>query len=140
LKPAGHQKFALAMTEFMSCPFCSLPVERIERENELALALFDAYPVSKGHVLAIPRRHVASAADLTEAELIAIWRLLADMRALVSEYNAPDGFNIGLNDGSAAGQTVHHVHFHLIPRYAGDIPDPRGGVRWVLPKKARYWD
>lgn len=123
-----------------ACPFCTLPAERIAFESELALALFDAYPVSEGHALAIPRRHVQSAGDLTEAELLEIWRLLGKLRALVVERHAPGGFNIGVNDGSAAGQTVRHAHFHLIPRYAGDLPDPRGGIRWVLPDKARYWD
>lgn len=122
------------------CPFCNLPLERIERQNELALALFDGYPVSAGHTLVIPRRHVASAEDLTEAEVTSIWRLLQEMRHVIRQRHAPDGFNIGVNDGAAAGQTVHHVHFHLIPRYMGDLPDPRGGVRWVLPSKARYWE
>jgi diadenosine tetraphosphate (Ap4A) HIT family hydrolase len=122
------------------CPFCNLPLERIERQNELALALFDGYPVSAGHTLVIPRRHVASAEDLTEAEVTSIWRLLQEMRRVIRQRHAPDGFNIGVNDGAAAGQTVHHVHFHLIPRYTGDLPDPRGGVRWVLPGKAKYWE
>ena len=122
------------------CPFCNLPLERIERQNELALALIDGYPVSAGHTLVIPRRHVASAEDLTEAEVTSIWRLLQEMRHVIRQRHAPDGFNIGVNDGAAAGQTVHHVHFHLIPRYKGDLPDPRGGVRWVLPDKARYWE
>jgi diadenosine tetraphosphate (Ap4A) HIT family hydrolase len=123
-----------------SCPFCTLPGARIERQSDLALALFDAYPVSEGHALVIPRRHVESAADLDEAELLEIWRLLAEMRKLIAQRSAPEGFNIGVNDGVAAGQTVRHVHFHLIPRYAGDLADPRGGVRWVLPAKARYWE
>jgi diadenosine tetraphosphate (Ap4A) HIT family hydrolase len=112
----------------------------VERENDLAVGLFDAYPVSEGHALAIPRRHVECVDDLTEAEFVAIWRVLKEMRVVVLERSAPNGFNIGVNDGASAGQTVRHVHFHLIPRYAGDLPDPRGGIRWVLPAKARYWD
>jgi diadenosine tetraphosphate (Ap4A) HIT family hydrolase len=122
------------------CPFCTLPSNRIERATELALAFFDAYPVSIGHALVIPRRHVQSAGDLTDVEVLSIWRLLREMQELISHNGAPDGYNIGVNDGAAAGQTVDHVHFHLIPRYAGDSVDPRGGVRWVLPSKARYWD
>ncbi|HQR21767.1 MAG TPA: HIT domain-containing protein [Burkholderiales bacterium] len=122
------------------CPFCALPLERIERQNSLALSFFDAYPVSDGHALVIPRRHLASAGDLTEAEVVAIWQLLRQMREIVHERHRPDGFNIGVNDGAVAGQTVGHAHFHLIPRYAGDLPDPRGGVRWVLPGKAKYWE
>ena len=128
------------VNESGTCPFCALPPSRIERASELAIALFDAYPVSEGHALVIPRRHVKSARDLSDAEMLEIWRLLQEMRSLISCSGAPDGFNIGVNDGAAAGQTVRHVHFHLIPRYAGDVPDPRGGVRWVLPAKARYWD
>jgi diadenosine tetraphosphate (Ap4A) HIT family hydrolase len=122
------------------CPFCALPFERIERQNALALALFDAYPVSDGHALVIPRRHVASAGDLTEAEVTAIWQLLQEMREVVRQRHRPDAFNIGVNDGPVAGQTVNHAHFHLIPRYSGDRADPRGGVRWVLPDKAKYWE
>jgi diadenosine tetraphosphate (Ap4A) HIT family hydrolase len=122
------------------CPFCALPLERIERQNALALALFDAYPVSDGHALVIPRRHVASAGDLTEAEVTAIWQLLQEMREVVRQRHRPDAFNIGVNDGPVAGQTVNHAHFHLIPRYGGDRADPRGGVRWVLPDKAKYWE
>ena len=124
----------------VNCPFCTLPPSRIERSNELSFAVFDAYPVSEGHALVIPRRHIMSVSDLTESEMLEIWRLLQVMRDLISATSAPDGFNIGVNDGAAAGQTVGHVHFHLIPRYTDDLPDPRGGVRWVLPAKARYWD
>ena len=128
------------VNESGTCPFCALPPSRIVLASELAVALFDAYPVSKGHALVIPRRHVKSAHDLSDPEMLEIWRLLQEMRNFISSSDAPDGFNIGVNDGAAAGQTVGHVHFHLIPRYAGDLPDPRGGVRWVLPAKARYWD
>jgi diadenosine tetraphosphate (Ap4A) HIT family hydrolase len=122
------------------CPFCALPLERVECQNSLALAFFDAYPLSDGHALVIPRRHVASVGDLTEAEVTAIWQLLREMREVVRQRHRPDAFNIGVNDGPVAGQTVNHAHFHLIPRYRGDRPDPRGGVRWVLPDKAKYWE
>jgi diadenosine tetraphosphate (Ap4A) HIT family hydrolase len=118
------------------CPFCQIPPERIIAQNTHAFAIRDAYPVSPGHTLVIPRRHVGSFFDTTPEEKLALLALVD----LVGAQNAgPDGWNIGINDGPAAGQTVPHLHIHLIPRYAGDSPDPRGGVRWVMPDKARYW-
>jgi len=121
------------------CPFCNLPKERIFIETETALAFFDGYPVSKGHALVIPKRHVAGLFDLPQDELQAVWNLVAKVRAAVNDKNHPDGFNVGLNEGDAAGQTIGHAHVHIIPRYKGDAPDPRGGVRWVIPDKAKYW-
>lgn len=122
-----------------ACPFCSVPAERISRAHPLALALRDGYPISPGHTLVIPRRHVASLADLTPDEACALWSLLAEARAALDAEFHPDGYNVGINDGPAAGQTVMHLHVHLIPRYHGDRPDPRGGVRWIIPEKAAYW-
>lgn len=121
------------------CPFCTLPEERIVASNELAVVIRDGFPVSRGHSLVIPRRHVASWFDVTAEERDALLGLLADARRRVDSELGPDGYNIGINDGPAAGQTVRHLHIHLIPRYAGDTDDPRGGVRWVFPHKARYW-
>jgi diadenosine tetraphosphate (Ap4A) HIT family hydrolase len=112
---------------------------RIRRESEFAVALADAYPVAEGHTLVIPRRHVASLFDLSEEEQAALWRLVALVRNELLAELRPDGFTIGVNDGPAAGQTVLHAHVHIIPRRQGDVPDPRGGVRWVLPQKAPYW-
>lgn len=121
------------------CPFCALPVERILREGKLCIAFNDAYPVSPGHTLVIPRRHVESFFQTTAEERAEMFSLLDWCHhRLVSRQN-PAGFNIGINDGIAAGQTVLHLHIHLIPRYAGDKPDPRGGVRWIFPDKADYW-
>jgi len=122
------------------CPFCSLPVERFVLESAYAVALRDAFPVSPGHTLIIPRRHVASFFDVTDAERSDLMSLLAAARDDLDREFRPAGYNIGINDGAAAGQTVPHVHVHLIPRFAGDREDPRGGVRWVLPDKAVYWD
>ena len=122
------------------CLFCSLPVDQVLIEHPLAIATRDSYPVSKGHTLIIPRRHVASFFETTEDEHQAMMRLLGEARAILDREYKPDGYNIGVNSGVAAGQTVMHVHMHLIPRYAGDRPDPRGGVRWVLPEKAAYWE
>ena len=122
-----------------SCPFCALPATRIIGTNEHALWIRDGYPVSLGHSLVIPKRHIASFFEATEVERHALLALLDEAKqAAVTEF-APDGFNIGINDGPAAGQTVPHLHIHLIPRFSGDLVDPRGGVRWVIPEKADYW-
>mgnify|MGYP000325706973 CR=1 FL=1 len=122
-----------------SCPFCQIDTSRILLANDLAVAIGDGYPVSPGHSLIIPRRHIASVFEATAAEQTALWELVVKTRELLQAERQPDGFNIGINDGEAAGQTVMHLHIHLIPRYAGDITDPRGGVRWVRPEKAPYW-
>lgn len=126
------------MTE-KACLFCTLDESRIVMDNDHALAFWDGYPVTLGHCLIIPRRHISSFFEATEAERSAFFELLTRMRELLLAERAPDGFNIGVNDGAAAGQTVMHLHIHLIPRYAGDTEDPRGGVRWVMPVKAPYW-
>jgi diadenosine tetraphosphate (Ap4A) HIT family hydrolase len=121
------------------CAFCTLAPVRIIGENELAVVVRDSFPVSPGHTLVIPRRHIGSFFDLGAEERTAMLSLLDSARAGVEAGFHPDGYNIGINDGPAAGQTVPHLHIHLIPRYAGDTADPRGGVRWVLPAKAKYW-
>jgi diadenosine tetraphosphate (Ap4A) HIT family hydrolase len=123
-----------------NCPFCNLDKSRVILANAHALAIYDGYPISPGHTLLIPKRHVASFFELTAEEQTAMFFLLAEMRQLLLTERNPDGFNIGINDGAAAGQTVMHLHIHLIPRYAGDMTDPRGGVRWIFPDKAAYWD
>jgi diadenosine tetraphosphate (Ap4A) HIT family hydrolase len=120
------------------CLFCSLP-DRIIMSNELAFVVRDGYPVSPGHTLIIPKRHVATFFETTTEERLAMFELMDKAKlGLDSEFH-PAGYNLGLNDGAAAGQTVMHVHFHLIPRYVGDNGDARGGVRWILPEKAKYW-
>jgi len=121
------------------CPFCTLDESGIIASNAHALAVYDGFPVSPGHVLIIPKRHIASFFEATGDEQLALLELLNGIRQLVQTERTPDGFNIGINDGAAAGQTVMHLHIHLIPRYAGDQPDPRGGVRWIFPDKAAYW-
>jgi diadenosine tetraphosphate (Ap4A) HIT family hydrolase len=122
------------------CPFCSLPTERFVLQSGYAVVIRDAFPVSPGHTLIIPKRHVASFFEVTEAERADLMSLLAAARDDLDREFRPAGYNVGINDGAAAGQTVPHVHVHLIPRFAGDREDPRGGVRWVLPDKAVYWD
>jgi diadenosine tetraphosphate (Ap4A) HIT family hydrolase len=120
------------------CPFCHLEASRIRLENEAAAAILDGFAVAEGHTLVIPRRHVASVFDLPDEEQAALWRLVALVHADLVDRLKPDGFNVGVNDGPAAGQTVMHAHVHVIPRRRGDVPDPRGGVRWVVPGKAAY--
>jgi diadenosine tetraphosphate (Ap4A) HIT family hydrolase len=123
-----------------SCPFCTLPPERIIDSNDLALVIRDGYPISPGHTLVIPKRHIGSWFEITPAEQQALLDLLAKAKAVLETEFKPDGYNIGINDGPTAGQTVPHLHMHLIPRYKGDQKDPRGGVRWIIPEKAKYWE
>ena len=123
----------------MACVFCSLPQDRIIDSNDLAMVIRDGFPVSPGHTLVIPKRHVGSFFAITEEERAAMFALLDRAKAALDETDHPDGYNIGINDGPAAGQTVPHLHLHLIPRFAGDSADPRGGVRWIMPDKADYW-
>jgi diadenosine tetraphosphate (Ap4A) HIT family hydrolase len=123
----------------MSCPFSSLPPQRIVATNSAGWTVRDAYPVSPGHFLIISRRHVGSFFELSEDERTCMLRLLDQAKAQLQGSPGPQGYNIGINDGPAAGQTVPHLHIHLIPRYAGDVPDPRGRVRWVIAEKAKYW-
>jgi diadenosine tetraphosphate (Ap4A) HIT family hydrolase len=107
--------------------------------NQLAVAVEDRFPVSKGHALVIPRRHVETTFDLDADEHAAVWTLVRDAKRALDQRHAPDAYNVGTNAGLAAGQTVAHAHVHVIPRYRGDVADPRGGVRWVLPQTAAYW-
>ena len=122
------------------CPFCALEHGRVVASNSLAVAIRDAYPVSPGHTLVIPNRHIGSFFDLSAQEHDALFQLIREQKRVLDTEFGPHAYNIGINDGPAAGQTVAHVHVHLIPRYRGDDPDPRGGVRRVLPAKARYWE
>ena len=123
----------------MTCPFCTLPPARIVKEDDLAVLIRDAYPVSPGHSLVIPKRHIGSWFEATPEEVSAMLELLEDGKTMLDAAHHPDGYNIGINYRPAAGQTVLHLHMHLIPRFAGDVPDPRGGVRWVIANKAKYW-
>ena len=122
-----------------TCPFCTLPAERIIHTSQHGLILRDGFPITPGHTLVIPRRHVDSFFNLTADEKLDLLELLEIAKAGVDAEVKPDCFNIGINDGPAAGQTVPHLHIHLIPRYKGDVPDARGGVRWIIPDKADYW-
>ncbi len=122
-----------------TCLFCTLGAGHSVLANELAVVIRDSFPVSPGHTLIIPRRHVVSFFDVTGDERQAMLALLDSTKLGLDAAFHPDGYNIGINDDEAAGQTVPHLHLHLIPRYAGDREGPRGGVRWILPQKAKWW-
>jgi len=118
------------------CPFCN--TDGAVLANALAYALLDKYPVNPGHLLVLPRRHIASYFESTAAERAALLELIDAGKALLDERHKPAGYNIGINVGAVAGQTVPHLHVHLIPRFVGDVTDPRGGVRGVIPDRQKY--
>jgi len=118
------------------CPFCT-PGDDV-LANEHAMVRYDINPVTPGHLLVLTRRHVADFFGTTPDERAALLALLQRAKVLLQRERSPDGFNIGVNVGDAAGQTIPHVHVHLIPRYRGDTPNPRGGVRGVIPDKQSY--
>ena len=124
------------MSQHQDCPFCGKPEMVIE--NELAFAHYDSYPVNAGHCLIIPRRHVAEYFQATAEEKASIWALVDEMKIIIDREYSPDGYNIGVNIGETAGQSVPHIHIHMIPRYRGDVENPRGGVRGVIPGKQKY--
>ncbi|MHB8346391.1 MAG: HIT family protein [Acidiferrobacterales bacterium] len=122
-----------------SCLFCSIAADRVILSDRFAITIRDGFPVSAGHTLIIPRRHTGSFFDLYSEERQSLLFLLDEAKRLLDGEFCPDAYNIGINDGVAAGQTVPHLHIHLIPRYRGDCEDPRGGVRWIFPDRANYW-
>ena len=124
------------MNKNNNCIFCN-PTD-IVINGEYAYSRLDGFPVSEGHCLVIPKRHVGSIDELSDVELKDLYTVLHQSKTLLIETYLPDGFNIGINEGEAAGQTVPHLHIHLIPRYEGDVVCPRGGVRGVIPSKKEY--
>jgi diadenosine tetraphosphate (Ap4A) HIT family hydrolase len=120
-------------------PFLTRPASEHIAANDLAFAILDGFPLSPGHTLVVTRRLVATWFDASAAEQAAVMALVGVVKGQLDESHHPDGYNVGFNAGEAAGQTVLHLHVHVIPRYRGDRPDPRGGVRWVLPDAADYW-
>ena len=122
----------------IDCPFCNTPDSKILIRNELCYARLDQYPVTEGHVLIIPVRHFSNYFDSTQDEKNAIWSLVDDAKQVIRQDRSPDGYNIGINIGRAAGQTIPHLHVHVIPRYEGDMVNPHGGVRGVIPTKQKY--
>ena len=121
--------------EATACELCSQ--REVLLENALAYVRHDNNSLSRGHVLVIPKRHVASFFDMTGEEQSAVLALLSEIQRSIQKQHSPDGYNIGVNVGKAGGQSRMHVHMHLIPRYAGDVPDPRGGIRCVLSGSGR---
>ena len=120
------------------CPFCNPSEEDIILKNDLCYARFDKFPVNKGHILIIPFRHFDSYFDAIKEEKIAFLELIDKAKSFLDSKFKPDGYNIGVNIGKEAGQTIFHVHIHLIPRYKGDMENPKGGVRGVIPDKQKY--
>jgi diadenosine tetraphosphate (Ap4A) HIT family hydrolase len=118
------------------CPFCR--TDEAVLANTLAYARLDKFPVTPGHLLIMPVRHEANFFATNSAELEAVWALVAESKALLDTKYHPDGYNLGVNVGEVAGQTIAHAHLHLIPRYRGDVENPRGGVRGVIPAKQQY--
>jgi len=108
-------------------------------ETRHCVGFLDTCPLSRGHALIVAKRVTQTLFELSPAVQAEVWKTAMAVREIVKRRYRPDGFNIGINDGAAAGQTVPHAHVHVIPRYRGDVPDPRGGIRWILPARARYW-
>ncbi len=131
------------MGSMTTCVFCAyssdLSKPNIIAQNDHAIVVPDTFPLNAGHCLVIPKRHVESFFEASASEKLAMLELIDRARRYIDNQYQPDAYNIGINDGPAAGQTIPHLHIHVIPRYIGDSNDPRGGIRWVLPDKAAYW-
>lgn len=122
-----------------NCKFCEIYSEKkFDFENELSFAFWDANPVSKGHIIFMTKRHVENFFKTTEEEKRDLFELIDKAKNIIDNKYKPTGYNIGINCGVSAGQTVMHVHVHLIPRYDGDVENPKGGVRGVIPEKRDY--
>jgi len=121
-------------------PFAQIPTAERIAANGSAFAIWDRFPVTPGHALVISNRLISVWWEASDEEQVDLLHLLREVRLLIEEKYEPDGFNIGINVGEAAGQTINHLHLHLIPRYSGDVSDPRGGVRHVIPSKGNYFN
>jgi len=125
------------LMEHTTCPFCHIPEEQRFYDGTLVFGIWDSHPASPGHALLIPKRHVATWFDASREEQAELLVAVDAAREAIEKTRSPDGYNIGVNIGAAAGQTVFHLHMHVIPRYAGDVQNPRGGVRRVLPGRGK---
>lgn len=123
----------------MTCLFCKPPKEIIKIRNDFFIVVRDNFPISKGHTLIIPKRHIASFFELSTEEFKELKPILSQAKQSLDNQFTPQSYNIGINDGEYAGQTIRHLHIHLIPRYKGDKKNPKGGIRWIFPNKADYW-
>ena len=124
------------------CAFCTRladPTSERLRESALCVWFFDTTPLNPGHALIVPRRHEVDFLALSREELSEALEMAVEVRETLATQFHPEGFNLGVNIGDAAGQTIGHAHLHLIPRYSGDVPEPRGGIRWIIPERAPYW-
>lgn len=124
----------------IQCPFCAPDRARIISSCRCAIAIRDGFPISEGHSLIIPKSHVQSIFDLEPEEQGMVWAFVAQVRQQLAIELKVRAFNIGINDGMEAGQTIEHAHIHVIPRRPGDVSDPRGGIRLIIPDRARYWE
>jgi len=123
------------------CPFCTrIQDGEVIEQSTFAVAFADAFPISPGHTLVVSRRHEADFFALSDMEQAGMWVVALRAKDRISADHEPTGFNVAINVGADAGQTVDHAHLHIVPRYTGDVDDPRGGVRWVIPEHARYWN
>jgi diadenosine tetraphosphate (Ap4A) HIT family hydrolase len=120
------------------CPFCNVKNSEIILESKHSFAIYDRFPVNAGHILIIPKQHNPNYFSLTQEEKNDVWKLVDKASSLLSKKFSPSGFNIGININKSAGQTIPHVHVHIIPRYKNDVDDPTGGVRGVIPSKQKY--
>ena len=121
------------------CLFCNIKESDLVKENDLAYASYDSFPVSEGHCLIIPKRHVKDYFDLSNDEIIACNDLIKEIKnEIIEKDSSVKGFNVGSNAGKISGQSILHCHIHLIPRRAGDVENPQGGVRSVIPSKQHY--
>ena len=135
LKKVGNTATQISVR--YDCNDC-FPEKEILWEDKYFIAIYDKYPVSKGHVLLFPREHMSSLFDLPLKTFTSSFLALHSIKTILDELYSPDGYNIGVNLGKAAGQTINHLHIHIIPRYKKDIEDPTGGVRFVIPHKGNY--
>ena len=134
---------AMDVVQPSECPLCRRIAagDLLGRSpDDRVVAFRDAFPLAEGHTLVVPRRHEVDLLGLTREESAALWELAMDVAAQVRAESGADGLTVGVNVGEAAGQTVAHVHLHIVPRHVGDVPDPRGGIRWVIPERAAYWE
>ena len=127
------------MSNQSDCFLCKLPSERIIAECKLTYTIRDGYELSPGHSLILPKRHMPTFFDVTVDEQAALFAAIQQAKQELDREFSPDGYNIGINNGEFAGQSIPHLHIHLIPRYRGDVENPKGGVRWALPERADYW-
>lgn len=122
----------------MSCLFCNYDKEKFIAENDFAFAIYDNFPVNNGHTLIIPKRHFQNFFEATEEEVKELYKLMHKVKSIIDDKYKPDGYNVGINVGEYGGQTIMHLHIHLIPRYKGDVGNPRGGIRKFKKELVEY--